>query len=117
MVFKLIWSRLIEYACVAWLKTLQHITKEPSHTDRALKKFDADGGHLLFLCIQNGLIVSWDHYSPLTEIGQIAWFWGPFHLSRWCIFILFFNPFAMDCGPLVPKIKKIKYCNLCRHRV
>jgi hypothetical protein len=69
MVFNLIWSGLIEYACTAWLKTLRRITKEPSHIDCALKKFDADWRRFPSLCIRNGLIVSWDHCSQLTGIG------------------------------------------------
>jgi hypothetical protein len=38
----LIWRGLLEYAQAAWSKTLRRITKEPSNTQKALKRFDSN---------------------------------------------------------------------------
>jgi hypothetical protein len=64
-----IWNGRSEYAQAAWAKMLGRITKDPTVTRKALKKFDSKWGHFHLLCIRKGKTVSWINRNPVSNIG------------------------------------------------
>jgi hypothetical protein len=61
MVYNLLWSGLLKYGQATLSRTCARIIKDPSATDKALKKFDTEWGRWKSICSRQRMTIGCDH--------------------------------------------------------